>query len=72
MEARCGEIYFSLEGGEVDDRVEGVATFWSLGSPLYQTGDDWPSVWRNIMRTRFVWGRLGTLLIQEGADPMVA
>ena len=24
------------------------------------------------MRTRFVWGRLGTLLIQEGADPIVA
>ena len=28
MTARCGVIEFSLEGGEGDVRVEGVATFW--------------------------------------------
>ena len=52
--------------------VEGVATFRYLGRPLDQTDDDWPVVRRNIMHVRLVWGRLGTLLQQEGADPRVA
>ena len=43
---------FILEGGEVDERVEGVATFRYLGRLLYQTDDDWPAVWRNIIRAR--------------------
>ena len=33
--------------------------------------DDWPDVRQNIMRARLVWGRLGTLLRWEGADPKV-
>ena len=52
MAARCGEMEFILEGGEVDERVEGVATFRYLGRLLYQTDDDWPAVWRNIIRAR--------------------
>ena len=51
--------------------VEGVTTFKYLGRPVYKTDDDWPGVRRNIMRARSVWGRLKTLLQQEGADPMV-
>ena len=62
MSSRCGEMEFSLEGGELDERVEGVATFRYLGSPLDQTYYDWPDVWRNIMCTRLVWGILGELL----------
>ena len=52
--------------------MEGVATFEYLGRPLYQTDDDWPSIRRNIMRARTVWGGLGKLLKPEGADPRVA
>ena len=62
MAERCGEMEFSLEGGEGDERVENMKTFWYLGSPLYQTDGDWLTVWRNIMCTRSVLGRLGTLL----------
>ena len=53
---------FSLyeeEGGEL---VEGVENFKYLGRPLDQRGDDWPTFWRNNMRARSFWGRLGTLL----------
>ena len=71
MAARCGEMEFSMEGGEEEERVENVTTFRHLGSPLDQMDDDWPSVWRNNMRARSVWGRLGTLLQQEGADTRV-
>ena len=53
---------FSLEGGEGDERVENVTTFWYLGRTLDQTYDYWSAVQRNIMRARLVWGRLGTLL----------
>ena len=59
---RCGEMDFSLEGGEGDDMVESVTTFRYLGRPLYQTYDDWLDVRRNIMRKRSVQERLGTLL----------
>ena len=62
MTARCGEMEFSLEGGEGDERVENVTTFWYLGRTLDQTYDYWSAVQRNIMRARLVWGRLGTLL----------
>ena len=72
MSARCGEMEFSMEGGEGGDRVEVVTTLRYLGSPLYQTDDDWPSVRRKIMRARLVWGRLGTLFRREGAGPRVA
>ena len=34
--------------------------------------DDFPAVRQNIMRARSVWGRLGTLLRREGADPKVS
>ena len=62
MAERCGEMEFSLKGGEGAKRVEGGATFRYLGRPIYQTYDDWPAVRRNIMCARSVWGRLGTLL----------
>ena len=41
-------------------------------SSLDQTYDDWPAVQRKIMCARSVWGILGTLLQQEGADPRLA
>ena len=71
MKARCGEINFSLERGEGEERMEDVATFRYLGRPLDQTYDEWPTLRRNIMRARLVWGGLGTLLQREGSDPRV-
>ena len=62
MVARCGEIEFSMEGGEGYDTVESVATLRYLVRPLEQTYDDWLVVRRNIMHARSVWGRLGTLI----------
>ena len=52
--ARCGEIKFSMEGGGVDGRVEGMAIFEYLGSPIDQTNDDWTAVRHNIMRVSLV------------------
>ena len=71
MAERCGEMEFSLKGGEGDERVEGVAMFWYLGRPLDQMDDDWMVVRRKIIRARSVWGRLGILLQREGAEPRV-
>ena len=51
--------------------MEGVATFRYLGSPLYETDDDWTAVQRNIIHARSVWWRLGTLLQREGTYPRV-
>ena len=62
MVVRFGGMDLSLEGGEGDEGVEDVAKFWYLGRPLYQMGDDWTALQQNIMHTRSVWGRLGTLL----------
>ena len=62
MTTRCGEIRFILDGGEVDQRVEGVVTFRYLGRFQDQTDDYFMAVRQNIMCTRSVWGRLGTLL----------
>ena len=62
MKAWCGEMYFSMEGGEGDERVEVVAKFWCLVRPQNQTEDDWPAVRWNIVRSSSVWGGLGTLL----------
>ena len=42
-----------------------------LGRSLDQTDDDWMAVRQNIMRASLVWGRMGTLLRQEGAYPKV-
>ena len=72
MSERCGEMEFILEEGEKEERVENVTMFRYLGTPLDQTDDDWRAVRRNIMRTRLVWGRLGTLIRPEGAEPRVA
>ena len=72
MAERCGEMYFSLEGVEGEDRVDNVTTFRYLGRPLDQTDDDCPAVPRNIMCTSSVWGILGTLLRRKGADHRVA
>ena len=52
--------------------LEGVSIFRYLGRTLDQTDDDCPELRRNIMRARLVWGRLGTMLRQEGVDPRVA
>ena len=51
--------------------MENVPTFRYMGRPLDQTDDYWPAVRRNIIRASLVWGRLGTLLLREGADPKV-
>ena len=67
MVTMCGEMDFSLDGEEGDERVENVLTFQYLGKPLDQTDDDWPDVRQKIMRARSFWGRLGTLLRREGA-----
>ena len=72
MAERCGETEFSLEGGEVEERVENLTTFQYLVRTLYQTEDDWPSVQRNIMCASLVWGRPRKLIQWEGADPRVA
>ena len=62
---------FSLYKEEGEDMVEGVENFKYLWRTLDQTDDDWPAVWLRIMRARLVWGRLGTLLRREVADPKV-
>ena len=62
MLARCGEMEFNLNGEEGDKRVENVPTFRYLGRPLDQTDDDWPTVRKNIMHARLVWGRLGKII----------
>ena len=48
-----------------------LANFKYLGRPLYQTDDDLPEIRLNTNQVRTVWGRLGKLLILEGADPRV-
>ena len=63
---------FRLYGREGDVLVEGFVNFKCIRCPLDQTYDDWPLVRRNFKRARRVWGRLGKLLIMEGADPKVA
>ena len=65
-------IEFNLDGEEGDERVENIPTFRYLGKTLDQTDDYWPDVQQNIMRVSLVWWRLGTLLLQEGADPKVS
>ena len=72
MEARCGEMDFNPDGEEGDERGENLPTFLYLGRPLDQMDDDWTAVQENIMHTRSVWGRLGTLLQREGEDPKVS
>ena len=71
MAARCGEMEFSLDGEEGDERVDNVPTFGYLGRTLDQMDDDWTAVRRNIMFARSVWGRLGTLIRREGKEPKV-
>ena len=34
MAERCGEMEFSLDGEEGNERVENVPTFWYIGIPL--------------------------------------
>ena len=54
MAARCGEMEFSLDGGEGAERLEGLATFRYLGRSLDQKDDDWPAVRLNIMHAKSV------------------
>ena len=63
---------FSLTGDDGAECFEGVDTLKYLGRVLYWTDDDWPSVLRNIWRARKFWGRLGKLLRQEVADPIIS
>ena len=72
MAARCVEMEFSLEGGDEEERVDNVTTLQYMGRPLDQMDDNFPAVRRNIMRTRSVLGRLGTLLRREGSESRVA
>ena len=62
MAERCGEMEFSIDGGEGENRVENVTMFWYMGRYLEQKYDDWTAVRGNIMRARSVLGGLGTLL----------
>ena len=59
-------------GNDGADCFEGVDTFKYLEQVLHRTDDDCPAVLRNIRGARQVWGRLGKLLRQEGADPIVS
>ena len=52
--------------------MDNLTTFRYLVKPLDQIDDDWPAVRRNIMRARSVWGRLGTFIRREGAEPKVS
>ena len=72
MAARCGEMEFSLYGEEGGHIVEGMTNVNYMGRPLDQTYNGCSVVWKNIMRARLVWGRLGTLLQREGADPRLS
>ena len=72
MTTMYGEMEFNRDGEEGDERVENVPTFRYMGRPIDQTDDDWTAVHRNIMLSRLVWGRLGTLLRREGADTNVS
>ena len=72
MVEKCGYMEFSLEGEEGDEMLEGVAMFKYLGITLDKTDDNWTAVRRNILRARSVWGRLGTMIQREGADPRVS
>ena len=71
MAAMCGEMELNLDGDKGDERVENVPTLRYLRQPLDQGDDDWPAVQQNIMRTSSVWGKLGTLILWEVADPKV-
>ena len=62
MAARCEEVKFIIDWEEGYKRVENVTTLCYLERLIDQTYDDWSAVRRNIIFTRSVWGRLGTLL----------
>ena len=66
---RCVEMEFSMIGKEGEGTIERVALLKYLGRPLEQSDDNWPAVRQNIGRAQQVWGRLGFILRQEGADP---
>ena len=68
MAVRCREMEFSLYGEEGYEMVEGEKNFKHMGRTVDQTDDDLPVVRQNIMHTRLVWGRLGTLLQREGVE----
>ena len=59
-------------GGEGEDRVDNSPMLWYLGRPLDKTDEEWMAVRRNIMCARLIWGRLGTLIQHEEAEPRVA
>ena len=70
--AKCTEATFSLTGDDGAECFVGVYSFKYLGRILHQEENDWLAVLRNIQRARQVWGWLGKLLRQEGADPILS
>ena len=72
MSARCDKIDFILYREEEVELVKVVPNFKYMGRPLDQADDDWPEVWKKIMRSRSVWGRLGMIIRREGPDPKVS
>ena len=69
--AKCTGATFSLKGDNGAECFEGVDVFKYLGRVLHRTKNDWPAVLRIIRKARQTWVRLGKLLMQEGADPII-
>ena len=68
----CAEMDFKLIGKEGAEKIEGVGLFIYLGRMLNQSDDDCPAVRRNTGEAQQVWGRLGIILRQEGADHLTS
>ena len=57
-----------LYGKEWGVLVEGVAQFKYLGRTIYQTDDKYPATLWNIKRAWKFWGKLGKMMLRDGAD----
>ena len=66
-----GEMEFSLEEGEGEERGENVQKFRYLGRPPDQTDDDWPDSRQNIMHAGSFLERLGALIQWEWVEPRI-
>ena len=72
ISAKCTGATFSITGENRAEIFEGVGSFKYLGWVLYRSNKEWSEVCPNIWMARQVWGRLGKLLIRDGADPIVS
>ena len=70
--SRCEEATFSLTGEDDAECIYGVETFKYLGRILDRSDKNWLVVLRNVGNDRKVWNRLGKMLQQEGAEPLVS